>query len=160
MDCFSSELIRFYYGRDLIGSEIGAAAKNVMGIAAGMLDGLGLTPLKGVLASRGTREVARLIVAMGGEADSAYGLCHLGDYEATLFSSCSQNRAFGEAVVRKQPYTRLAEGYPTVKALRNLGKAHGVELPICDTVYHILYEEADLRRSLEALFARTLKDEF
>lgn len=157
---FSSDLIRFYYGRDLVGSEIGAAAKNVIGIAAGMLDGLGLGTLKGALMARGTREIARLIVAMGGEAESAYGLCHLGDYEATLFSPHSRNRAYGEAVVRGQPYGKLAEGYATVKALRNLGKAHGVELPICQTVYRILYEGADPRAALDALFARSLKDEF
>lgn len=157
---FSSDLIRFYYGRDLVGSEIGAAAKNVIGIAAGMLDGLGLTTLKGALMARGTREIARLIAAMGGEETSAYGLCHLGDYEATLFSPHSHNRAFGEAVVRGQPYGKLAEGHATVKALRNLGKAYGVELPICQTVYRILYEGAEPRAALDALFARSLKDEF
>ena len=79
---FSSDLIRFYYGDDLIGNEVGAAAKNVVGIAAGFLDGKGLSSLKGALMSRGTREVARLIQAMGGSQLSAYGLCHLGDYEA------------------------------------------------------------------------------
>ena len=83
---FSSDLIRFYYGADLIGNEVGAAAKNVIGIAAGTLDGLGLSTLKGALMSRGTREIARLIKAMGGNELSAYGLCHLGDYEATVFS--------------------------------------------------------------------------
>ena len=80
---FNSELIRFYLGTDLIGSEIGAAAKNVVGIAAGMLDGAGCTSIKGALMARGTREVARLIKAAGGNELSAYGLCHLGDYEAT-----------------------------------------------------------------------------
>ena len=79
---FSSDLIRYYYGQDLLGNEIGAASKNVIGIAAGMLDGLGLSTLKGALMSRGTREIARLIKAMGGNELSAYGLCHLGDYEA------------------------------------------------------------------------------
>ncbi|MBQ2953325.1 MAG: NAD(P)H-dependent glycerol-3-phosphate dehydrogenase [Clostridia bacterium] len=157
---FSSDLIRFYYGRDLVGSEIGAAAKNVIGIAAGMLDGLGLTSLKGALMSRGTREVARLIVAMGGDAASASGLCHLGDYEATLFSPHSRNRAFGECWVRGERFGSLAEGYATVRALRSLGKSHGVELPICETVYRILYEGTDARRSLDRLFARSLKDEF
>ena len=68
---FSSQLIRFYYGSDLIGNEVGAAAKNVVGIAAGMLDGAGLSSLKGALMSRGTREVARLIHAMGGSELSA-----------------------------------------------------------------------------------------
>ena len=101
---FSSELIRFYYGQDLIGNEIGGAAKNVIGIAAGMLDGKGLSTLKGALMSRGTREIARLIQAMGGNELSAYGLCHLGDYQATLFSPYSHNRRFGEAFVKGEPY--------------------------------------------------------
>ena len=87
VDAFSSNLIRFYYGRDLIGNEIGAAAKNVIGIGAGMLDGLGLSTLKGPLMSRGTREIARLIKSEGGSELSAYGLCHLGDYQATVSSA-------------------------------------------------------------------------
>lgn len=157
---FSSDLIRFYYGRDMVGSEIGAAAKNVIGIAAGMLDGLGLPSLKGALMSRGTREVARLIVAMGGEADSAYGLCHLGDYEATLFSVHSRNRAYGEAFALGRDFPHLAEGVETVKALRNLSKSHGVPMPICQTVYRILFESADPQQSLDALFERRLRDEF
>ena len=113
---FSSSLIRFYYGRDLIGNEVGAAAKNVIGIAAGILDGMGLTNLKGALMARGTREVARLIVAMGGIEHSAYGLCHLGDYQATVFSQFSHNRAFGEAFARGEKFGKLAEGYYTVEA--------------------------------------------
>ncbi|MBQ9151319.1 MAG: NAD(P)H-dependent glycerol-3-phosphate dehydrogenase [Clostridia bacterium] len=157
---FSSELIRFYYGTDLIGSEIGAAAKNVVGIAAGMLDGYGLTTLKGALMSRGTREIARLISAMGGSELSAYGLCHLGDYEATVFSKFSHNRAFGEAFVTGKPYDELAEGYATVRALVLLGQAYGVDLPICRAVYHILYDGADPRGELESLFERALKTEF
>jgi glycerol-3-phosphate dehydrogenase (NAD(P)+) len=157
---FSGELIRFYYGTDLIGSEIGAASKNVVGIAAGMLDGYGLTTLKGALMSRGTREIARLISAMGGSELSAYGLCHLGDYEATVFSKFSHNRAFGEAFVTGQPYTALAEGYATVKALVLLGQTYGVDLPICRAVYHILYDGADPRSELESLFGRALKTEF
>ena len=111
VDAFSSELIRFYYGQDLTGNEIGAAAKNVVGIAAGFLDGLGLPSLKGALMSRGTHEIARLIGAAGGNPNSAYGLCHLGDYEATLFSPYSHNRAFGEAFARGESFEGLAEGY-------------------------------------------------
>lgn len=157
---FSSDLIRFYYGQDLIGNEIGAAAKNVIGIAAGMLDGLDLSTLKGALMSRGTREVARLIKAMGGNELSAYGLCHLGDYEATVFSKFSHNRSFGEAYIRKEPFDALAEGYYTVKAMLNLGKNYGVDLPICTAVYDILYREKDAREVLNGLFTRSLKNEF
>ena len=160
VDAFSSNLIRFYYGEDLLGSEIGAASKNVIGIAAGMLDGMHLTTLKGALMSRGTREIARLIRAMGGNELSAYGLCHLGDYEATVFSPFSHNRAFGEAWVTHKPYAELAEGYATVRAMCLLGSRYGVDLPICRAVYRILYEAADPSSELQSLFSRDVKTEF
>ena len=157
---FSSDLIRFYYGEDLIGNEVGAAAKNVVGIAAGFLDGKGLSSLKGALMSRGTREVARLIQAMGGSQLSAYGLCHLGDYEATVFSRYSHNRQFGESFIRGETYTDLAEGYYTVEALVLLGERYGVELPICRAVHRILYCGADPMAELRTLLDRDLTREF
>ena len=160
VDAFSGELIRFYYGQDLIGNEIGAAAKNVIGIAAGFLDGMKLSTLKGALMSRGTHEVARLIEALGGNPFSAYGLCHLGDYEATVFSGFSHNRQFGEAFVQGKPFESLAEGYYTVDALHRLAALHGVELPICEGVYRVLYENADFTKEMEGLFQRSLKNEF
>lgn len=157
---FSSGLIRFYYGRDLIGNEVGAAAKNVIGIAAGILDGMDLTNLKGALMARGTREVARLIAAMGGIERSAYGLCHLGDYQATVFSEFSHNRAFGEAFVRGEGYGKLAEGYYTVEAIMALSEKYGVDMPICRAVHEVLYNGADPRNELTALFMRSIKKEF
>ncbi len=160
VDEFSSQLIRFYYGTDLLGNEIGAASKNVIGIAAGMLDGLHLTALKGALMARGTREISRLIGKMGGDPNSAYGLCHLGDYEATVFSKFSHNRAFGEAWVEGKEYGELAEGYFTVRALRHLGDKYGEELPICHTVEDILYNGRNSEEGLSALFARSIKSEF
>ena len=157
---FSSDLIRFYYGTDLIGNEIGAAAKNVIGIAAGMLDGLGLTTLKGALMSRGTLEISRLIGAMGGNPMSAYGLCHLGDYEATVFSEHSHNRRFGELFIQGKPYDKLAEGYYTVQALLKMASACQVELPICERLYAILFEGGDVHEQLDSLFTRSLKNEY
>ncbi len=156
---FNSDLIRFYYGCDLIGNEIGAATKNVIGIAAGMLDGLGLSTLKGALMSRGTREIARLIKAMGGNELSAYGLCHLGDYEATVFSKYSHNRMFGELFVKGEKYDSLAEGYYTVDALMVLKDKYGVELPICEAVWQCLYGGTDVKESVSQLFTRSLKEE-
>lgn len=160
VDGFSSDLIRFYYGGDMIGNEVGAAAKNVVGIAAGFLDGVEMSSLKGALMSRGTREVARLIRAMGGKELSAYGLCHLGDYEATVFSPYSHNRQFGEAFVRGHDFHRLAEGYYTVEALLLLGEQYHVELPICQTVHNILYAHADPHAELASLLKRGLRAEF
>ncbi len=160
VDEFSSDLIRFYYGQDIIGNEIGAAAKNVIGIAAGMLDGLKLCSLKGALMTRGSREIARLIKAMGGNELSVYGLCHLGDYEATLFSPHSHNRKFGESCITGESYTDLAEGYYTVKALVNLAEKYDVDLPLCNAIYSVLYDKQSAKKTLNGLFARDLKNEY
>jgi glycerol-3-phosphate dehydrogenase (NAD(P)+) len=160
IEAFSGDLIRFYYGQDMIGNEVGAAAKNVIGIAAGFLDGAGLSALKGALMSRGTREIARLIMAMGGNELSAYGLCHLGDYEATVFSPYSHNRQFGEAFIKGERYGELAEGYYTVKALMRLKEQYQVDLPICQGVYSILYEGKKPHEVMNELFTRSLSSEF
>ncbi len=160
VEAFSSPLIRFYYGTDLIGNEVGAAAKNVIGIAAGMLDGKGLTALKGALMSRGTREIARLIKAMGGNEITAYGLSHLGDYQATVFSEYSHNRRFGELFVQGKEYGELAEGVATTGALVRLADLYDVELPICNAVYQCLNDAEDHDKILSNLFLRSIKLEF
>ena len=160
VNAFTSELIRFYIGKDLIGSEIGAAAKNVIGIAAGILDGLGYTSLKGGLMARGAQEIARLIEALGGNKMSAFGLCHLGDYEATLFSPWSHNRRYGEAFAKGQKFDKLAEGVMTSKALCKLGVEHNVDLPIVGAVYRALFEHASINDEIQQLFLRSVKDEF
>lgn len=159
IDLFSSDLIRFYYGNNLLGNEIGAATKNVIGIASGMLDGLGEQSLKGVLISRATREINRLIVAMGGDGMCAYGLSHLGDYGATVFSEFSHNRAYGEKLIKGEDYGLLAEGVYTAKALEHLAEKYGVELPICHSVYSVIFEGVDGRDALKSLFARRQKGE-
>lgn len=160
VDLFNSELIRFYIGNDLIGTEVGAAAKNVVGLAAGMLDGLGCTSLKGALMARGTREIARLIGAMGGNEMSAYGLCHLGDYEATLFSRWSHNRMYGEMFVKGESFDKLAEGVYTTDALLMLGRQYGVELPIASAVKEVLSKKRNPKEILADLFLRSIKSEF
>ena len=159
-DWLRSDLIRFYYGNDLIGSEIGGAAKNVMGIAAGMLDGGGYGALKGVLMARGAREVSRLIAKMGGNELSAYGLCHLGDYETTLFSPYSNNRAYGEAFVKGERFLKLAEGVATAHAMTVLGARYGEELPITNAVYSILKDKTNPMQVFLTLFSRSARTEF
>lgn len=160
VETFSSDLIRFYYGQDMIGNEIGAAAKNVMGIAAGMLDAFQYSSLKGALMARGAREISRLVRAMGGNELTVYGLSHLGDYEATLFSPYSHNRRFGEEFVQGKQFAKLAEGVETVKALKFLSERHEIELPICDAIHSIIFEGKDAKGVLLDLFLRPLKFEF
>ncbi|MGN0806878.1 MAG: glycerol-3-phosphate dehydrogenase [Candidatus Coproplasma sp.] len=165
---FSSNLIRFYYGDDLIGTEVGAAAKNVLGIAAGLLDGTGYTTLKGPLMARGGFEVARLIKALGGNTTSAYGLAHLGDYETTLFSPYSHNRAYGEALAKGEKFEKLAEGVMTSKAMVLLGEKLGVELPITRAVYEVCFNSHGFNSDglfdgmdiILQLFDRKIKPEF
>ena len=159
-DCFKSDLIRFYYGGDIIGTEVGAAAKNVMGIVAGILDGMNLGELKGPLMSRGAREVARLTKALGGSEFSAYGLCHLGDYETTLFSKYSHNRMWGELYAKGEKFDRLAEGVATAGALTLLAEKHGVDMPITKQVHELVLHNTPPKDALAKLFDRNAKEEF
>jgi len=163
---FASDLIKLYVGSDLIGAEVGAAAKNVLGIAAGMLDGARAPSLKGALMARGTYEVSRLISAMGGDKMTAYGLSHLGDFEATLFSSNSHNRLFGEEFLRAWKENRppnctvLAEGISTSKALMILAKKYKVDMPISTFVYQVLHENKSPEEGFKTLFLRQHTEEF
>ncbi len=159
-EMLSSDLIRIYYGNDIIGAEIGAAAKNVVGIAAGMLDGLGYHSLKGALMARGASEYSKLVVAMGGRPETIYGLSHLGDYEATLFSQYSHNRKFGEDYVKGKEFNMLAEGVTTVKSLVMLSEKYKLDLPISKAVYSVIYKNLDIKDGIMKLFSRPLKSEF
>ncbi len=156
----SSDLIRFYRSSDMAGCEIGAAAKNVVGIAAGVLDGLAFSGLKGALMARAPQEVARVVSAAGGDWRSVYGLSHLGDYEATLFSRLSRNRAFGESIVTGAPFQGLAEGVATSEALEQLAAGLGVEVPITSAVRDVLRGESGPREAIERLFGRPSREEF
>ncbi|MBR2375460.1 MAG: glycerol-3-phosphate dehydrogenase, partial [Clostridia bacterium] len=126
----------------------------------------GYVALKGSLMTRGAREVARLIKAMGGNELSAYGLAHLGDYEATLFSEFSHNRKYGEMLVQDAKFDKLAEGVPTAAAMKALGEKYGVDLPITNAVYEICYQESSMpyrvrcERMLAKMFERETKSEF
>lgn len=155
-----SDLIRFYQGQDIIGSEIGAAAKNVMGIAAGLLDGYNYSTLKGGLMARGAREISRLIKACGGNEFSACGLCHLGDYEATLFSKFSHNRMWGESFAKGEKFDKLAEGVATSSALLCIAKQVNVDLPITKAVYDVIHENITKDEAIKILFARDNIREF
>ena len=125
-----------------------------------MLDGLGLSSLKGALMARAPREISRLVSVLGGNPVSVYGLCHLGDYEATVFSKYSHNRGYGEALIKGEEQSGLAEGYYTVKALMELSEKHSVELPICRAVYRVIYDGSSPTEEMEKLFSRSLKNEF
>jgi len=169
-------MMKLYASDDLIGAEVGATTKNVLGIAAGMLEGLGYGSLKGALMARGCYEVSKLIEAMGGNKMTAYGLAHLGDFEATLFSRSSNNRKFGEVfsrhLVKEKISTitpsevvriyelSLAEGVTSSKSIYNLAKTHNISMPICETVYKILHEGVEPQQAILDYFKREYRYEF
>ena len=157
---FASPLIRFYIGDDIIGGEIGSAGKNVLGIAAGMLDGIGMSCLKGALMSRGTYEIAKLTQAMGGKVMTAYGLSHLGDFEATLFSPYSHNRMWGEQYVKGETFGKSAEGVGNIKGIMKLASELGITMPITSALYNIIFNHKDLKVEFDNLFLRSTKCEF
>lgn len=155
-----SDLIRFYYGSDLIGNQIGAALKNVIGLAAGILDGLEWYGLKGALMARAPIEVGRFIKHFNGNPHTAYGLAHLGDYEATLFSPHSHNRTYGEKLAKGEDFGKLAEGVPTLKAVKIIADKEGIDMPICQALYKVIYEKLDIKSTIKDMFNRDLKQEF
>ena len=97
---------------------------------------------------------------MGGNELSAYGLSHLGDYETTLFSPHSHNRAYGEHLAKGERFLKLAEGVYTAKALKLLGEKYKVDLPITNAVYRVIYEGCDPIPELFAMFDRKTVTEF
>ena len=106
---------------------------------SGYVDGFGLTTLKGGIDVLGTREIARLIAAMGGNELSAYGLCHLGDYEATVFSKFSHNRQFGESFYQRRRLWTAGRRVLYSESSCGASEKYQVELPISKAVYDIFY---------------------
>jgi glycerol-3-phosphate dehydrogenase (NAD(P)+) len=156
-----------YTNTDVAGCEYGAALKNVIAIAAGVCDGLGYGDnTKGALLTRGLAEITRLGIAMGGKRDTFYGLTGMGDLIATAMSRHSRNRHLGERIGRGETLEQVlgamvmvAEGVNTARAARDLGRRHGVELPITEQVCEILFEGVSPERALEVLMTRDLKSE-
>jgi len=145
---FRTERFRVYTSTDLVGVELGGALKNVIAIAAGISDGLGLGDnAKAALMTRGIVEMARLGIAMGAEPTTFSGLTGIGDLIVTCTSRHSRNRAVGEAVGRGESLddvldrmVQVAEGVWTTRSARELAHRHGVEMPITAVVHAVLFE--------------------
>jgi glycerol-3-phosphate dehydrogenase (NAD(P)+) len=153
---------RLYTNRDVIGVEVGGALKNVIALATGLADGLGLGEnARAALVTRGLAEITRLAVAMGGEPATLAGLAGLGDLVLTATGTLSRNRALGMALARgetraqAQHATRMvAEGVPTVAAALALAARHGVTLPIAAEVGAVLFEGKAPAEALDSLLGR------
>src|SRR5262245_36303805 len=164
---FNRPYFRVYTSTDALGVELGGALKNVIAIAAGIGDGLGLGDnAKAAMVTRAIVEIRRLGVACGAQVDTFTGLSGLGDLMATCFSRHSRNRAFGERVGRgeKAPaiasaMPAIAEGYPTARSAYQLARNHGIAMPVVDEVYAMLYENKDVRQAVRDLMTRDLKPE-
>lgn len=137
---FSSSLISFIPGNDLIGNEIGAAINKLIGIAGGILDELGFSSLKGPLMVAGTKEISILIKCMGGNEYSAYGLCCLGDYQASLFSEYSNSIAFGKSLVAKKTFNKHAPGAFTAQTVMQIITKRNICAPLLLHISQIILQ--------------------
>lgn len=163
----STPTFRVYYSTDLKGVELSGAAKNVVAIAAGILDGLKLGDnAKAALLARGLAEIARLGHAIGAEERTFSGLSGIGDLITTCTSPHGRNLRFGRRIGEgEKPDSILAsmqmvvEGYNTARALRELAQQHGVEMPICEEVCNVIYDGADPREAVTRLMTRAIKAE-
>jgi glycerol-3-phosphate dehydrogenase (NAD(P)+) len=160
--------LRAYVSDDLTGTEVGGAVKNVLAIAAGASDGLGFGDnARAALITRGLAETGRLAVALGGRRETLTGLAGLGDLVLTCTGDLSRNRRVGLGLGRGEALAAIlsrlghvAEGVFAAQAAHTLAGALGVDMPICDAVYRVLYEELPPRRAVEALLAREPGPEF
>ncbi len=162
---FMSERFRVYTSRDVIGVELGGSLKNPIAIAAGIGDGLGFgANAKAALITRGVVEMARLGVAMGATSETFWGLSGLGDLITTCLGG--RNRRLGEQLGKGERLSEILahtemviEGVETTKAAVALGRRAGVELPIIEQVYAILFRRKDPRHALQSLMVRVPKAE-
>jgi glycerol-3-phosphate dehydrogenase (NAD(P)+) len=164
---FSTSFFRAYTSCDIIGLEISAAMKNVIAIAAGIADGLGCgLNARAALITRGLAEITRLGVALGANPLTFSGLGGLGDLVLTCTGSLSRNRTvglkLGEGRTLQQALsemTMVAEGVRTTKSCWQLAAHAGVEMPILEQVYQILYEDKPCKAAVQELFQRSLREE-
>jgi glycerol-3-phosphate dehydrogenase (NAD(P)+) len=164
---FSGPVLRFYTSRDVVGVEIGAALKNVIAIGAGICHGLGLGGnTLAALVTRGLAESTRLAVALGGEARTLAGLAGLGDLVLTSTGDLSRNRYVGVQLANGRTLEeivtgmdQIAEGVDTCKAAQELARKTGVEMPIAEAMYEILYAGKPVRRAIQDLMERPLTNE-
>lgn len=161
----SGPSLRIYHGTDVRGVEIGGAAKNVLAIACGIVQGRGLgESARAALVARGFAEIVRFARAFGSRGETIMGLSGLGDTVLTCSSSQSRNFAFGEALGRGVPAGeaadgKLAEGAFTASALIEKAHSVGIEMPVLEAVEAVIAEELTVEQAIEALMNRPIKPE-
>lgn len=166
-EMFQNEHLRVYTQGDVIGTELGGAVKNVIALAAGISDGLGLgNNARAALITRGLAEIERLVRAAGGEPLTLSGLAGVGDLILTCTGDLSRNRTAGLALGRGKDVeevlsgmNQVVEGVRTTRAVKEMAGEAGVEMPIVDAIYSILYEGTAPTEALAELMARQPKPE-
>ena len=164
---FSTNKLRVYTNNDLIGVEIAGSAKNVIAIAAGFCDGFGYGDnTKSALMTRGIKELSKLGSCFGARMDTFFGLAGIGDLIVTCGSVHSRNRKLGERIGKgiglndaMNRSNMVAEGVKTAYSIKKLSEKFDIEMPICNAVYNVLYEEADPIKEVDILMSRDLKPE-
>jgi len=166
-DAFMSENFRVYTSPDPVGAELGSALKNVIALCAGITDGLGCGDnTKAMLMTRGLTETARLGVSLGAQKDTFAGLAGVGDLIVTCTSMHSRNRRAGiligqgkDAQTAMKEVGAVVEGYYAAKSAYALGQRQGIDMPITEAAYKVLYEGAPAGETFQALMHRRRKAE-
>lgn len=164
---FSDETFRIYTSADAAGVEAAGALKNILGVAAGVCDGLGFGDnAKAALVTRGLVEMARMGVHLGGRPETFQGLAGVGDAATTCYSPFGRNRAVGERIGRGETLDQIladmenvAEGAPTIRSVHALATNQGVDMPITGELHRVLFEGKDPRTAVIDLMTRAPKDE-
>ena len=164
---FSTQWFRLYTNLDVTGVELAGATKNVIALAAGILDGLAAgNNAKSALVTRGLVEITRLGVAMGAKEATFHGLAGLGDLITTCVSPEGRNRSVGEQIGKGRKLNDIlaqmasvAEGVPTTQSVMELSRRHKVEMPITEAVHAVLFENKDVLAALSDLMSRDPKPE-
>ena len=166
-EIFSNAYFRVYTNPDVIGVELGGSLKNVVAIAAGVLEGMGMGyNTMAALLTRGLAEMARLGVAMGANLQTFSGLAGMGDLVLTCTGGLSRNRTLGTRLGKGEKLSDIlggmkavAEGVKTAKSARDLARKYNVDMPIVDEVYQLLYEGKAPKQAVKDLMSRELKGE-
>jgi glycerol-3-phosphate dehydrogenase (NAD(P)+) len=164
----SADHFRAYTSNDIVGVEVGGAIKNVLAVGAGLADGLGFgANTRVALITRGLVEMTRLGVALGAQRETFMGLAGLGDLVLTCTDDQSRNRRFGLLLAAGTSVDaalaqigQVVEGYLAAKAVRRVAQREGVEMPICEGIYRLLYENLPPQEVVKALMSRPIKAEF
>ena len=164
---FHTDYFRIYRSADVIGVELGGALKNIIAIAVGILEGIGLGKnSQAALMTRAIAEITRLVTKMGGNPFTVTGLSGMGDLILTCTGNLSRNRQVGIRLGKGEKIKEIinsmkmvAEGVATSNSAYDLARKLEVEMPIVETVYKILYEDLDIKEGLKKLMSRSLKDE-